>query len=103
MGIFIILYICLVIVLITYFVSFRYLLKIVGEHGGYEINSIGGIFLFAINPLNFFRLYKIFFMLKNGDYDFDGNTYKRNLIANIASYIFFIILAILLSNYNEAS
>ena len=101
MALFLLLFISLVVVLIIYFVSFRYLIRIVGEYAGYEINSLSKLFLFAINPLNYFKLYKIFFGIQKGEYDFDRNKYRKILIANILSYVSFLVLAILISNYTE--
>lgn len=101
MAVFLTLFILLVMASIVYFVTFRYLIRILGDYGGYEINSSSSLFWFAINPFNYFKLYQIFFGIQKLEYDFDRNKYQIILIANILSYVGFGVLLILISYHTE--
>ncbi len=91
------LYLLIIISLVCYAWSFRYLIRYMGEYGGYEINSIGGIILFAINPLTFFKLYNIFLNIADQS-SADRKHYMKVFALNVASYLGFFVLIIILAS-----
>ena len=98
MLLFLILYLLLVTSLLCYGLSFRYLIKVMGDYGGYEINSIFGVFKFAINPFSLIKLYKIFLNMAE---DNAGNKdrYQKILTLNIVSYISFVCLMLVITTF----
>lgn len=47
-------------------ITLIYLIRAVGKFKAYEINSIGGVLSFIYNPMNWLRLYRIFFHISGG-------------------------------------
>ena len=97
---FLILYLLLITSLLCYGCSFRYLIKIMGDYGGYEINSIVGVFKFAINPFSYIKLYRIFFNMAE-DKAVNKGRYLKILTLNIVSYVSFICLIFLITTFTN--
>ena len=71
-------------ILLLYFgITLIYLIRrVVGKYGGYEINTLGDAFSLAINPMNWIRLYKVFFYIAEEKRP-NRRFYKKLIISNI--------------------
>jgi len=84
------------ILLLYHGTTFIYLIRsLVGKYEEAEINTVWDAYSFAINPLNWIKLYKAFFYIAE-EKSPNKNFYKIIIISNIICYIFFIILVIIL-------
>ena len=88
----------IVILLIYYGATFIYLIRnLVGKYEEAEINTVREAYSFAINPLNWIKLYKAFFYIAE-EKSPNKYFYKKIIISNIICYLFFLVFAIILAS-----
>ena len=68
-----------------------YLVRAVGKYKGHEINSIGGVTSLIYNPLNWIKLYRIFFQISGEQ---RSSTYRLTnlLILNLVAFCSMVLL-----------
>lgn len=70
--------------MIVFGATFISLIRFLGNHSALEMNSVGGVISFIYNPLNWVKLYKLFFSITKESATLKGN-YRKYLILNLAA------------------
>ena len=78
-------------IIIVFGTTLIYLIKAVGKYGDREINTIVGVIALVYNPLNWIRLYRIFFTISDPENSLTLKI-RRILYLNLAAIVCMVLI-----------